>query len=90
MKELKFDECDVANVTETFCAPTVPAGVVAVITVDDTRVTLVAQPVPTRTTGVPVGKDPVVVMVMFVPPVTIPVLGAIDEMAGVVIGATYE
>lgn len=90
MKELRFDECDVANVTETFCAPTVPAGVVAVITVDDTRVTLIAQLVPTRTTGVPVGKDPVVVMVMFVPPVTIPVLGEMDEMAGAVIGATYE
>ena len=74
--------------TETFCAPTVPAGVVAVITVAETRVTLVAQPVPTSTTGVPVGKVPAVVIVMFVPPVTRPVLGEIEEMTGVVMGAT--
>ena len=88
MNELRFAECDVANVTDTFWAPTVPAGVVAVISVDDCRVTLVAQLVPTKTIGVPDGKVPVVVILMFVPPVTIPVFGSMDEIAGVVIGAT--
>jgi hypothetical protein len=90
VNELRFEECAVANVTDTFCAPTVPAGVVAVMVVALTLETFVAQLVPTTTTGVPEGKVSVVVMVMFVPPVTMPEFGAMEEMAGVVMGATYE
>ena len=88
VNELRFDECEVANVTDTFCAPTVPAGVVAVMVVASTLETFVAQLVPTKTIGVPEGNVPVVVMVMFVPPVTMPVFGAMEEIAGVVMGAT--
>jgi hypothetical protein len=60
-------------VTTTFLAPAVPAGVVAVIVVEFTTVTPVADAPPTVTVA-PVWK-PVPVIVIGVPPVTNPELG---------------
>ena len=56
------------GVTETSLAPTVPAGIVAVTKVLDTRTTLVAFTVPNFTTGIPVSPKPRPSMVTAVPP----------------------
>jgi hypothetical protein len=60
-------------VTTTFLAPTVPAGVVAVIVVEFTTDTPVADAPPTVT--VAPERKPVPVIVIEVPPVTTPELG---------------
>ena len=56
--------------TTTFLAPTVPAGVVHVIEVDETTTTLVHDEPPTVT--VAPDANPVPVMVIAVPPLTVP------------------
>ena len=63
----------VALVTATDAAPAVPPGVVAVICVSLTTVTLVAGPPPTVTPVVPMKLDPLIVI--GVPPATGPWLG---------------
>ena len=49
-------------VTATLCAPTVPAGVTAVMLVDETTTTLVAATPPTVTLVAPVKFAPVIVI----------------------------
>ena len=70
-------------VTATLCAPAVPAGVVAVMTVA-VLVKIVAAATPTFTLVAPVKFVPV--MVMVVPPATGPEIGATVVMVG---SATY-
>ncbi len=67
-------------VTTTLTAPEVCAAVVAVIEVLLTTVTPVAA-VPPRLTVAP-ERNPVPVIVMGVPPVVVPLLGAIDVTVG--------
>jgi len=64
----------------TSLAPAVPAGVTAVIEVALTKTMLVAETPPTVTVG-PV-KKPVPVIVIAVPPVTMPKAGAILLIVG--------
>ena len=66
--------------TTTFLAPAVPAGVVAVIEVALTRVTLVAGDPPIVTVGP--GRNPVPVIVTGVPPATGPDSGVIAVTVG--------
>ena len=70
-------------VTATLCAPAVPAGVVAVMTVA-VLVKIVAATLPTFTLVAPVKLVPVIVIV--VPPATGPEIGATVVMVG---SATY-
>ena len=71
-----------AVVTKTLAVPAVPAGVVAVMVVELTTVTLVAATPPMVTAFGPVTKlAPVIVMV--VPPVAGPVVGEILVTVGV-------
>ena len=63
-------------VTATLFAPTVPAGVTAVILVDETTTTLVAVTPPTVTLVAPVRFVPVIVI--GVPPPVEPDIGVID------------
>ena len=67
-------------VTTTFLAPTVPAGVVAVIDVGLTTVTLVAA-APPMVTVAPVANW-VPVMVIDVPPTSVPLLGLMLVIVG--------
>jgi len=67
-------------VTAMLLAPAVPAGVTAVIDVDDTTTTLVAATPPTVTLVAPVKLVPV--MVMAVPPRVEPEVGLIPEIVG--------
>ena len=67
-------------VTSTLAAPAVPAGVTAVIDVDDTTVTEVAAAPPIVTLVAPVKSVPV--MVTLVPPVVGPELGEIAVTVG--------
>ena len=66
-------------VTATLFAPTVPAGVTAVMLVDETTTTLVAATPPTVTLVAPVKLVPVIVIA--VPPAVEPEVGATEEMA---------
>ena len=65
-------------VTDTFCAPWVPIGVIAVMEVALTTTTLVAAAPPTFTLVTPVKLVPV--MVMEVPPNVEPEFGLMEEM----------
>jgi hypothetical protein len=67
---LSVADCRSVLVTTMSCAPAVPAGVVQVIDVDDTRVTLVHAAPPTVT--VAPDKKFVPVMVIDVPPAAVP------------------
>ena len=67
---LSVADCVSVLVTTIFCAPAVPAGVVQVIDVDDTRVTLVHAAPPTVT--VAPDKKFVPVIVIDVPPAAVP------------------
>jgi len=67
-------------VTATLFAPTVPAGVTAVMLVDETTTTLVAATPPTVTLVAPVKLVPVIVIA--VPPAVEPEVGVTEEMAG--------
>ena len=69
-----------AVVTVTSTGPEAPAGAVAVTSVADTAVTLVAATVPNVTPVAPVRLVPV--MVTWVPPVVGPVVGLIEVTAG--------
>ena len=69
-----------AVVTAMLLAPAVPAGVTAVIDVDDTTTTLVAATPPTVTLVAPVKLVPV--MVMAVPPRVEPEVGLRLTMVG--------
>jgi hypothetical protein len=71
-------------VTATLFAPTVPAGVTAVMLVDETTTTLVAGTPPTVTLVAPVRFVPVIVIA--VPPAVEPVTGETEEIVG---GAKY-
>ena len=70
-----------AVVTKTLAVPAVPAGVVAVMLVELTTVTLVAALPPMVTAVAPVKSVPV--MVMLVPPEVEPLVGAILVTVGV-------
>ena len=72
-------------VTATLCAPTVPAGVTAVMLVDETTATLVAATPPTVTLVAPVKLVPVIVIA--VPPAVDPDVGVIDVIVGCGSGA---
>ena len=74
--------CPSLFVTTTFAAPAVPAGVVAVIDVDDTTVAPVAATPPTVTPNDPPEVKFVPVMVIAVPPAAEPVDGEIPETVG--------
>jgi hypothetical protein len=67
---LSVADCVSVLVTTTSCAPALPAGVVQVIDVDDTRVTLVHAAPPTVTVGP--AKKFVPVIVIDVPPAAVP------------------
>ena len=69
-------------VTATLFAPTVPAGVTAVMLVNETTTTLVAATPPTVTLVAPVRFVPVIVIAVPVEPVT----GETEELVG---GANY-
>lgn len=69
-----------AVVTDTLCAPAVPAGVSAVIDVDETTTTFVAATAPTFTLVALVKFVPV--MVIAVAPVMGPELGLTLEIVG--------
>ena len=71
-------------VTATLFAPTVPAGVTAVMLVDETTTTLVAATPPTVTLVAPVKLVPVIVIA--VPPAVDPEVGETEEIVG---GAKY-
>ncbi len=70
-----------AVVTDTLCAPAVPAGVSAVIDVDETTTTFVAATAPTFTFVASVKFVPVIVI--SVAPVMGPELGLTLEIVGV-------
>ena len=72
-------------VTATLFAPTVPAGVTAVMLVDETTTTLVAATPPTVTLVAPVKSQPVIVI--GVPPAVGPDIGVIDVIVGCGSGA---
>lgn len=74
--------CPSPLVTTTFAAPAEPAGVVAVIEVEDTKVTLVAATPPTVTPKDAPDAKPVPVMVIDVPPAPDPVEGEMPEIVG--------
>ena len=76
--------CPSLLVTTTSRAPAVPAGVVAVIDVDDTTVAPVAATPPTVTPNDPPEVKFVPVMVIAVPPAAEPVDGEIPEIVGAV------
>ena len=65
-------------VTATLFAPAVPAGVTAVMLVEETTTTLVAAMPPTVTLIAPVKFAPVIVIA--VPPAVAPEFGVTDEM----------
>ena len=65
-------------VTATLAAPTVPAGVTAVMLVDESTTTLVAATPPIVTLVAPVKLAPVIVIA--VPPAVAPEFGVTDEM----------
>ena len=67
-------------VTATLFAPTVPAGVTAVMLVDETTTTLVAATPPTVTLVAQVKSQPVIVI--GVPPAVEPDIGVIDVIVG--------
>ena len=67
-------------VTATLFAPAVPAGVTAVMLVDETTTTLVAATPPTVTLVAAVKFGPVIVIA--VPPAVEPVAGETEEMEG--------
>ena len=67
-------------VTTTFPAPTVPAGVVAVIDVSEATVTPVAALPLTAT--VAFDSKPVPVIVIAVPPAVLPLAGDVEMLAG--------
>jgi len=69
-------------VTTTFAAPAEPAGVVAVMEVDDTRVTPVAATPPTVTPNEAPEAKSVPVMVIEVPPAVDPVEGEMPVIVG--------
>ncbi len=69
-----------AVVTDTLCAPAVPAGVSAVIDVDETTTTFVAATAPTFTLVASVKFVPV--MVISVAPVMGPEFGLTLEIVG--------
>jgi hypothetical protein len=81
---LSVADCVSVLVTTISCAPALPAGVVQVIDVDDTRVTLVHASTPTVTVG-PVKKF-VPVIVIGVPPAAVPDVG--DTLATVGVAAS--
>ena len=66
-------------VTTTFCAPSVPAGVTAVICKAFTAIMLATDP-PTSTLVTPL--KPVPLITMLVPPLIGPLLGATESIAG--------
>ena len=68
-------------VTATLFAPAVPAGVTAVMLLDETTITLVAATPPTVTLLAPVNSVPV--MVIAVPPRVVPDDGLTPEIVGV-------
>ena len=70
-----------AVVTATSCVPSVPAGVTAVMLVEETTFTLVAANPPTVTLLAPVKSVPV--MVISVPPRVVPDDGLTPEIVGV-------
>ena len=72
-------------VTAILFAPTVPAGVIAVMLVDETTTTLVAATPPTVTLVAPVKSQPVIVI--GVPPSVRPDIGVIDVIVGCGSGA---
>ena len=72
-------------VTATLFAPTVPAGVTAVMLVEETTTTLVAATPPTVTLVAPVKSQPVIVI--GVPPAVGPDIGVIDVIVGCGSGA---
>ena len=72
-------------VTATLVAPTVPAGVTAVMLVEETTTTLVAATPPTVTLVAPVKSQPVIVI--GVPPAVEPDIGVIDVIVGCDSGA---
>jgi hypothetical protein len=74
-------------VTITLTTPAECAGAVAVIDVLFTTVTPLAE-VPPKLTVAPARK-PVPVMVIAVPPLTLPVLGAIEVTVGAGLTAAY-
>ena len=67
-------------VTTTLFAPTDPAGVTAVMLVDETTTTLVAATPPTVMLVAPIRFVPVIVIA--VPPAVEPVAGETEEMEG--------
>ena len=71
-------------VTNTLAVPTLPAGVVAVMLVELTTVTLVAEVPPIVTEVAPVKSVPVIVTP--VPPSVVPVDGEIDDTVGLGVG----
>jgi hypothetical protein len=73
-------------VTSTLAVPTVPAGVVAVILVELTTITLVAAVPPMVTAVAPVKSVPV--MVIAVPPAVEPLVGEILVTVGAARGAS--
>ena len=84
---LSVADCVSVLVTTTSCAPALPAGVVQVIDVDDTRVTLVHAAPPTVTVG-PVKKF-VPVIVIGVPPAAVPdVPETLDTLGAAASGIT--
>ena len=74
--------CPSLFVTTTSTAPGEPAGVVAVICVDDTKVALVAATPPTVTPNDPPEVKFVPEIVIVVPPAVEPVDGEIPEIVG--------
>ena len=72
-------------VTKTLAVPTLPAGVIAVMVVELTTVTLVAATPRIVTALAPVKSVPI--MVMVVPPAVEPVLGEILVTVGRAAGA---
>ena len=75
-------------VTTTLTTPAACAGVVAVMEVPLTSITLVAD-VPPRLTVAPVRK-PVPVMVIAVPPLVVPVVGVIEVTVGAGLGGGFD
>ncbi len=84
---LSVADCVSVLVTTIFCAPAVPAGVVQVIDVDDTTVTLVHAAPPTVT--VAPDKKFVPVIVIDVPPAAVPdVPETLDTVGAAASGVT--
>jgi hypothetical protein len=84
---LSVADCVSVLVTTMFCAPAVPAGVVQVIDVDDTMVTLVQATPPTVT--VAPDKKFVPVIVIAVPPAAVPEVGeTLDTLGAAANGVT--